>query len=124
MATRRGHSRVTRRPTLSQFCKLDHAIVSPEGGGFRGATDAVLDEHGLSRRVAVSVPHFLFLETVVSRTDLAAVMSFRLVRDHPRLQWFELPVPVPGFDLPMAWPERVHGDPARLWLRDTIATSL
>ncbi|MDY1547674.1 LysR substrate-binding domain-containing protein [Luteibacter sp. PPL193] len=124
MATRRGHSRVTRRPTLSQFCKLDHAIVSPEGGGFRGATDAVLDEHGLSRPVAVSVTHVLFLETVVSRTDLAAVMPFRLVRDHPRLQWFELPVPVPGFDLLMAWPERVHGDPARLWLRDTIATSL
>ena len=33
LAGRAGHPQLKRRPTLAQFCQLDHAIVSPDGGG-------------------------------------------------------------------------------------------
>src|SRR5690606_22604684 len=33
LAGRADHPGLRRCPTLAQFCKLDHAIVSPEGGG-------------------------------------------------------------------------------------------
>ena len=66
LAGRAGHPRLQRRPTLAQFCKLDQVIVSPDGGGFQGVTDTQLAERGMSRRVALSVPHFLFLGAVLA----------------------------------------------------------
>jgi DNA-binding transcriptional LysR family regulator len=58
LAGRLSHPALKRRPTLAQFCKLEHVIVSPEGGGFSAITDEVLAKSGLSRRVVLSVPHF------------------------------------------------------------------
>ena len=55
--------------TLAQFCALDHVIVSQDGGGFRGVTDEVLAARGLTRRVALSVPHFLFLLSALAGSD-------------------------------------------------------
>lgn len=124
LAGRAGHPRLKRRPTLAQFCKLDHAIVSPDGGGFHGATDTALAELGLSRRVALSVPHFLFLGAVLANTDLVAMVPLRLVGDDASLQVVEPPIDVPGFEMLMLWPERVHRDPAHRWLREQIAGSV
>lgn len=121
---REGHPRLKRRPTLAQFCTLDHAIVSPDGGGFRGVTDEALSAAGLTRRVALSVPHFLFLRSVLANTDLVAMLPSRLVRDISGLQVVEPPVDVPGFEIAMLWPERSHRDPAHQWLREHIADSV
>lgn len=121
---REGHPRLKRRPTLSQFCKLDHAIVSPDGGGFRGVTDEALSRAGLTRRVVLSVPHFLFLRSVLASTDLVAMLPSRLVRDTSGLQVVEPPVEVPGFEIAMFWPERSHRDPAHQWLRERIVDAV
>jgi DNA-binding transcriptional LysR family regulator len=32
LAGRLNHPALKRRPTLAQFCRLEHVIVSPEGG--------------------------------------------------------------------------------------------
>ncbi|QID19214.1 LysR family transcriptional regulator [Nitrogeniibacter mangrovi] len=124
LAARAGHPHVKGRPTRAQFCKLDHVIVSPDGGGFRGVTDAVLAESGLRRRVALSVPHFLFLCAVLEGSDLVAMVPSRLVRGNDRLQVVEPPLEVPGFEMLMLWPDRIHRDPAHQWLRDHIAESM
>lgn len=124
LAGRAGHPRLRRRPTLAQFCRLEHAIVSPDGGGFHGATDAALAERGLARHVALSVPHFLALSAVLASTDLVAMVPSRLVRGNPALRTVEPPIDVPGFDMLMLWPERIHRDPAHQWLREHIARSL
>lgn len=121
---RAGHARLKRRPTLAQFCKLEHVIVSPDGGGFRGVTDQALNELGLTRRVALSVPHFLFLISAVVNTDLVAMAPSRLVHANPALRIVEPPVDVPGYEMSMLWHERVHRDPAHQWLRDHIVASL
>lgn len=39
---RAGHPRLQRRPSLAQFGKLEHVMVSPDGGGFQGVTDSAL----------------------------------------------------------------------------------
>ncbi|MFC4763620.1 LysR family transcriptional regulator [Dyella koreensis] len=118
---RAGHPRLKRRPTLAQFCKLDHVIVSPDGGGFGGVTDEVLAQTGLKRRVVLSVPHFLFVRSVLANTDLVAMLPARLVRDVSALQVVEPPVEVPGYQMAMLWHERSHRDPAHQWLREYIA---
>lgn len=121
---RAGHPRLKRRPTLSQFCKLDHVIVSPDGGGFRGITDDALSALGLTRRVVLSVPHFLFLRSVLTTTDLVAMLPARLVPGSSELQVVEPPVDVPGYEMAMLWHERSHRDPAHQWLREHIADSV
>jgi len=82
---------------LAQFAALDHVIVSPEGGGFRGITDEALAGAGLARRVVLSVPHFLFVMSVLGNTDLVAMLPSRLVRGCAALRVVEAPVDVPGF---------------------------
>lgn len=121
---RAGHPRLKRRPTLAQFCALDHVIVSPDGGGFSGVTDDVLKAAGVARRVVLSVPHFLFVMTAVASSDLVAMLPERLVRGASALQVVEPPVEVPGYEMSMLWHERVHRDPAHQWLRDVIARAM
>jgi DNA-binding transcriptional LysR family regulator len=96
-------------------------IVSTDGGGFRGITDESLAEAGLTRRVVLSVPHFLFMMQVLASTDLVAMMPSRLVRNTSTLRVVEPPVDVPGYELAMLWHERSHRDPAHKWLREFIA---
>lgn len=124
LAGRADHPRLRRRPTLAQFCRLEHVIVSPDGGGFHGPTDDMLARHALSRRVVLSVPHFLFLVAVLASTDLVAMLPERLARAHPALAFVAPPIEVAGYDMAMLWHERVHRDPAHQWLREQVAASV
>ncbi|MCY1272784.1 HTH-type transcriptional regulator SyrM 1 [compost metagenome] len=124
LAGRAGHPRLKRRPTLAQFCTLEHVMVSPDGGGFSGVTDEALALAGMQRRVVLSVPHFLFVTAVLASTDLVAMVPERLVRDAPALRLLEPPVEVPGYEMSMLWHERVHRDPAHRWLREQVVASL
>ncbi|MEX3958329.1 LysR family transcriptional regulator [Trinickia sp. EG282A] len=121
---RAGHPRLKRRPTLAQFRALEHVIVSPDGGGFYGITDEALAEVGLSRRVVLSVPHFLFVMSVIANTDLVAMLPERLVRNVNALEVVESPIEVPGFEISMLWHERAHRDRAHQWLRECIVQSV
>lgn len=124
LAGRHDHPRLKRRPSLSQFCALDHVIVSPNGGGFYGVTDQALAAAGLTRHVALSVPHFLFVMAALAQTDLVAMLPERLVRGNPALRSVAPPVEVPGFRMAMLWHERVHRDAAHQWLREQIMSAI
>eukprot|EP01030_Chromulinospumella_sphaerica_P010586 gene10586-10397_t len=124
LAARHDHPRLKRRPSLSQFCALDHVIVSPNGGGFYGVTDQALAAAGLTRHVALSVPHFLFVMAALAQTDLVAMLPERLVRGNPALRSVAPPVEVPGFRMAMLWHERVHRDAAHQWLREQIISAI
>jgi len=120
LAGRAGHPDLQATPSLERFCALEHAIVSPDGGGFFASTDAALAARGLARRVVLSVPHFLFVQSAVANSDLVAMLPSRLVRDNPALSVVEAPLAVEGYEMSMYWPERVHRDPAHQWLREFI----
>ncbi len=114
LAGRADHPALRRRPTLAQFCKLEFAIVSPDGGGFRGVVEAPLEAMGLSRNVVLSVPHFLFLREAIAHSDLVALMPARLAAGEPALRTVAPPLEVPGFEMSMVWHERAHRDPAQV----------
>ena len=111
--------------TLAQFCALDHLIVSPEGGGFRGPTDVLLEARRHKRRVVLSVPHFLSAPELVRRSDMVAMLPARLLegRSHG-LQLRDAPIQPPGFEMAMSWHERVHVDPAHAWLRAQVIAAV
>lgn len=121
---RRGHPRLSKRMSVAQFCKLEHVIVSPDGGGFSGVTDAALAQVELERRVVLSVPHFTFVRDVLSSTDLVAMLPARLVTEVPGLQSIAPPIEIPGYEMVMLWHERSNLDPSHQWLRDVIVSTI
>jgi len=124
VAGRRGHPALATRLSLKAFCGVEHAVMSPNGGGFVGGTDQALAAKGLERRVVLSVSNFNSLVSALAHSDLLAVVPERLVRDEPALHIQTPPLAIPGFEMLMLWPERLHRDPAHMWLRDLIASTL
>ncbi|ERK08081.1 Transcriptional regulator [Pantoea sp. AS-PWVM4] len=124
LAGRIGHPHLHPGLTLDTFCQLEHLIVSPDGGGFSAATDSALARIGRTRRVVLSVPHFLFMLEVLASSDMVAVLPERLVRRSTQLQVIEPPLDVPGFDILMMWHERMQRDPAHQWLRQQIMAAV
>ncbi|WP_058970992.1 LysR family transcriptional regulator [Type-D symbiont of Plautia stali] len=124
LAGQRDHPQLQQPPTLDQFCQLEFVLISPDGGGFSAATDSALAKLGRKRRVALSVPHFLFMLEVLASSDLVAVVPERLVRNTPYLRVCTPPLEIPGFDILMLWHQRLHRDPAQQWLRQQIVASL
>lgn len=122
LVARKKHPALKRKLTLDAFARLEYAIVSPEGGGFKGVTDTILESRGRKRQVVLSTQHFLFVPDVVARTDVVAVAPLRLVKDRTdRLQILAPPVPIPSYEMGMIWHDRSHADPAHIWLREQIA---
>ncbi|AZF21982.1 LysR family transcriptional regulator [Pseudomonas sp. R3-52-08] len=124
LAGRRGHPALAAKLSLKAFCALEHAVMSPDGAGFVGTTDQALAVKGLERRVVLSVSNFNSLVSALAHSDLVAVVPERLVRDEPALHVQAPPLAIPGFEMLMLWPERLHRDPAHRWLRDLIASTL
>ena len=125
LVARKRHPALKRKLTVDTLCQLEYVIVSPEGGGFRGITDTILESRGRKRRVVLSVPHFLFVPEVVARTDLVAMLPSRLVKDRSdHIQVVVPPLPIPSYEMAMIWHERSHLDPAHLWLREQVSRAL
>jgi DNA-binding transcriptional LysR family regulator len=118
---RKGHPRVSESIDLDLFCDLDHVVVSPQGGGFRGPADTALEAVGRTRRVVLSAPAFLVVPGIIARSDMIALVPERVARDHKAtLRAMDPPVAVPGFDIAMVWHDRLTTHPIQKWLREKV----
>lgn len=119
---REGHPAASSKLTLERFCALDHLLVAPRGtpGGY---VDEALARLGRSRRVALSVPHFLIAPHVVASTDLVMTVAWRIAeafRKSHRLVVRAPPLALPTFPMHLVWHERTHAEPAHRWLREQV----
>ncbi len=121
MAARVGHPKLKRKPTLTEFCALEHVVFSNDGGGFIGATDKVLARLKVKRTVALSVAHFSSVVAALEQSDLVAMLPSRLLEGRSTLQRVEAPIEVPGFEMVMTWHERMHRDAGHQWLREQLS---
>jgi DNA-binding transcriptional LysR family regulator len=120
---RKQHAMKRTRPSLKDFCRYDHLLVSPTGGGFTSPTDEALSKHGVTRNVAVSLPSFHVLLDAVRTIDFVALVPERLLGGRRRdFRVFEPPITIPGFDVIACWHPRVSRHPAHRWLRELLAT--
>jgi len=117
---RNRHPAAHRPLTLDTFCSLDHGMVSLQGGGFAGPTDAALALKGLTRRVMVSVPSFGMLLDMVHSSDLVALVPERLLQETAGLKVQTPPLEVPGFTKILAWHARTHADRRQQWVREQL----
>ena len=68
-------------PTLESYCNAQHLLVSRTGDS-RGFVDRVLAERGVSRRVMLTIPSFIWGLAIVAESDLLAALPRSLVRAH------------------------------------------
>jgi DNA-binding transcriptional LysR family regulator len=80
IAARADHP-LGKKPRLEDYAAAQHVLVSPTGAT-RGFVDDILAEHGLQRRIAVTVPSFLSALAVLADVDLVATLPRTLVRAH------------------------------------------
>lgn len=124
MIGRRGHPALKQRLSVENFAALSHLLVSPRGDAF-GTVDSVLRELGHSRRIAITVPHFLAAPFVVGATDLVAVVAGRValrLAETAELSVHELPFAVPSWTVGLARLKERPEDPAIDWLINLISS--
>lgn len=123
MAQRHDHPRGLRPPSLREYARLDHVIVSGDGGGFRGFIDDVLAASGLTRRVGVSVQQYSVVPLLLQSTDLVCTLPLRFLnRYRNTLRALRLPFDTRPFTLHATWHARFDNDPGHAWLRRQLET--
>jgi DNA-binding transcriptional LysR family regulator len=115
---RRGHP-FTKQPTAKAWAGLRHVVASPRGA-LRDFVDDALEQKGLSRVVAVRVPHFTAALALVAQSDCVALVPARLARAWARntdVVVVKPPLPLPAFSMAWYTSELLRADPANAWLR-------
>ena len=120
---RRNHPLATKPLSLSKFLSARHLKVSMSPSDLRFVDD-VLSREGLTRSVALNVPHWLLVPHVIGKSDLLAVMPRRLALaiGDAALAVRDLPFKSAPFQWTMYWHRRHDGNPALAWLRQTLTT--
>ena len=119
---RPGHPGMANLSGTDSFAALPQVRVS-QGPLDDRFVDRQLAAAGLERNVVLSVPHWLTVPTIVTHTDLIAVMptsiAQRLVPAHGLAQF---PVPLGGdpFAWSLYWHRRHTADPGHEWLRQAV----
>jgi DNA-binding transcriptional LysR family regulator len=122
MAQRKDHPRGSRRPSLKEYIKLNHLIVSGDGGGFHGFVDDILEQQGLNRRVGVSVQYYSVVPLILQTTDLVSTLPKQfLMRFSDRLTALPLPFETRRFNLHATWHTRFNNDPGHIWIRRQLS---
>jgi DNA-binding transcriptional LysR family regulator len=88
-------------PTLAQFCRQRHLVVSLTGDPY-GFVDVALERLGRSRRVTLTVPSFAMALPLIAESDLVAALPRGFLAAHARrfgLVGREVPLHLPRFHM-------------------------
>lgn len=116
LAMRSGHP-LRRKPTLERYCAAEHLVVSLTGDP-HGFVDELLARSGVARRVALTVPNFMFALAVISQTDLICALPARFAEAHADrfgIVVAEAPLPLGQFRLNIVTPEVAMMDAGIAW---------
>ncbi len=98
-------------------------MVVSLAGDSHGFVDEVLARHGRSRRVALTVPNFMFALAVVAETDHVCAVPRRFAAVHAArfgLATSKPPVPLGEFKLNLVVPEVALMDAGLAWLAKRV----
>jgi DNA-binding transcriptional LysR family regulator len=122
IGVRTGHA-FADDPTLARYCEMQHLVVSHSGDP-HGFVDEHLARHGRSRRIALTVPNFMFALAVVAETDLIAALPRRFVAMHAArfgVLGLDAPLPLTAFRLNAVAPKVAMMDSGLAWLFGLLA---
>lgn len=108
--------------SVEEFAAADHLLVSLSGD-VTGYTDQVLLQHGLSRRVAVTVNHFSSVASLIKRSDLICVIPISAVAEEiiaGDIAATRPPIELMPQQVSAIWHKRQDSDQGLIWLRDHL----
>ena len=130
---RKSHPRVHGSLSLEQFVSESHVLIEPAGSRYSRVArpsstvtliERHLEEKGVSRRIALRVPHFMVVPQIVQQTNLLATVPSSILSflpPMPGLKVMALPLATPRFDVKQFWHQRNHSDSGNQWLRGVVA---
>jgi DNA-binding transcriptional LysR family regulator len=121
IAMRAGHP-FARAPTLANYCRMLHVLVSLTGDP-HGFIDDAISKRGLSRRIAVTAPNFMFALAIVAQTDLVAAVPNRFVSANAGrfgVASRPAPLPLPCSRIRVVAPKVAMMDAGLVWLFEAI----
>ena len=117
LALRAGHP-LADDPTLTRYCEAQHLVVSLEGDP-RGFVDEVLARKGRTRRVALTVPNFMFALALLRETDLVCAVPRRFAAVHAArfgAVTIDAPIALGQFRMTIVVPSVAMMDAGLAWL--------
>lgn len=121
-AMRQNHPLSKADLTIEEFANAEHLLVSLSGDS-HGTTDQALQQHDLTRRVALTVNHFASAPQILMGSDLIAMLPagaiYKYVADK-RLIVTKSPIEIPRNHISMLWHKRQDKDAGLKWLRKLI----
>jgi DNA-binding transcriptional LysR family regulator len=117
IAMRIGHP-LADDPTLTRYCEAQHLVVSLEGDT-RGFVDEVLARKGRARRVALTVPNFMFALALLPDSDLICAMPRRFAAAYAvryGVVAIDAPLPLGRFRMNIVAPKVALMDAGLAWL--------
>ncbi|WP_288362835.1 LysR family transcriptional regulator [uncultured Spongiibacter sp.] len=120
-AARQGHPLADQQASAESFLRYDHVIVSPTGFAFEGGLFRDLHHSPLLDRVAVTLPNFAVLPSLLAGSDLIAMIPRRLlsVMSGP-LSEVKIAATMPSITVAAAWHPRLDHDLAHRWVRNLL----
>ena len=123
---RKGHPLLRSGMSLEHFAATPQALLSITGKG-GGRIDDVLEAHGLKRKIAFRITHFMTISSVIAPTDMIITVPELLARHvmTDALETIALPteLQLPDFTVSQIWHERFTKDAAHQWLRRLVKSA-
>lgn len=120
---RRDHPRIRSRLTQTMFKRESHVVVTAAGTG-QNLVEEELERLGVQRNVALRLPNFLGIGSLVASTDLMVTVPQRVAETLVRIANVKVlapPFALPVFAIKQHWHDRYQQDPANRWLRSVIS---
>lgn len=121
LAMRAGHPFRENR-TIENYCHMQHLVVSLSGDA-HGFVDEVLARSGHARRVALTVPNFMFALAVIAETDFVTALPRQFAGRHAAqfgAVCVDPPLPLGRFQLNAVVPQAALADAGLAWLYDLL----
>lgn len=119
---RQGHKLDKKRMSLTEFSAADHLLVVSAGTG-HGKVDELLQRSGITRRVRLTVPHYVSVGHILQHSDLIATVPRRLADrlvEPFGLSQVPHPAKLPDVAINVFWHAKYHRAPANRWLRGVV----
>jgi DNA-binding transcriptional LysR family regulator len=122
-ALQKGHPRIKESLTVQQFESELHLAVATSGTG-HSIVERTLEMKKIRRKIALTVPSFLGILSILTNSDYLAILPEQLARHlaaTEKIKILPLPFSVGDYFIMQHWHERYSQDCASKWLRGVMA---
>jgi len=122
-ATRSAHPRIEETLTLEEFEAESHLAITTLGTG-HGVVEKILEQKKIHRRVALEIPSFLGIASIIESNDYLVILPEQLgqhLTASGTVKLLPLPFDIPSYPVMQHWHERYSQDASSRWLRNAMA---